>query len=416
MYRPLQAFIGLRYVRARRRNGFISFISFSSLLGIGLGVTALITVLSVMNGFEREVRERILSMTAHATISGFDGTLKGDWKELEARVADAQGVLGVAPYIQREAMLTRGSLVRGAILRGLLPDEEPQVSEIASYMLAGSLDALKPGEFGVIIGIGLARALAADVGSRITVVAPQAVVTPAGVAPRLKRFTVVGVFKADHGQYDGGLALVHLDDAATLFRFTDAVGGLRLKLADPLRAPTMSRRIASDLGGAFWVVDWTQLNANWFRALKLEKTMMFLILTLIIAVAAFNVVSTLIMVVTDKRSDIAILRTLGASPGTVLGIFIVQGTFIGLAGTLLGLIGGVSLALNVETLVPRLEAFLGAKILPEDIYYISKVPSDLHWADVGVITVMAFLLTVLATLYPAWSASRTQPAEALRHE
>jgi len=416
MYRPLQAFIGLRYVRARRRNGFISFISFSSLLGIALGVTALITVLSVMNGFEREVRERILSMTAHATISGFDGTLEGDWRSPAARAAEAPQVLGVAPYIQREAMLARGSLVQGAILRGLLPEQEPRVSEIAGFLRAGRLESLEPGGFGIILGVGLARALAADVGSRVTVVAPQAVVTPAGVAPRLKRFTVVGIFQADHGQYDGGLALVHLEDAARLFRYDDAIGGLRLKLADPLRAPTASRAIAEQLGGALWVVDWTQLNANWFRALQLEKTMMFLILTLIVAVAAFNIVSTLIMVVTDKRADIAILRTLGAAPGTVLGIFVVQGTFIGAAGTLLGLAGGVALARNVETLVPRLEALLGRKVLPADVYYITEVPSQLEWGDVGLVTSLAFVLTVLATLYPAWSASRTQPAQALRHE
>jgi lipoprotein-releasing system permease protein len=416
VYRPLSAFIGLRYVRARRRNGFISFISFSSLLGIALGVTALITVLSVMNGFEREVRTRILSMTAHATISGFDGALRGDWRGLARRAGGSEQVLGVAPYIQREAMLTSGTLVRGALLRGLLPREEPQVSDIAQYMRVGSLEQLRAGAFGIVLGVGLARALGAGVGDKVTVVAPQAVVTPAGVAPRLKRFTVVGVFQADHGQYDGGLALVHLEDAARLFRYDDAVGGLRLKLRDPLRAPTASRAIASELGGAFWVVDWTQLNANWFRALRLEKTMMFLILTLIVAVAAFNIVSTLMMVVQDKQADVAILRTLGASPATVLGIFVVQGAFIGLAGTILGLVAGVSLARNVETLVPRLEELIGGKILPADVYYITEVPSELRWGDVGTITTLAFVLTVTATLYPAWRASRTQPAQALRYE
>ena len=416
MYRPLAAFIGLRYVRSRRRNGFISFISFTSLIGIALGVTALITVLSVMNGFEREVRTRILSMTAHATISGFDGTLRGDWRELAARAASSPEVLGVAPYIQREGMLTNGSLVRGALLRGLLPEEEPRVSDVERYMKLGSLEELRPGRFGIVLGIGLARALAVQLGSRVTVVAPQAVGTPAGVTPRLKRFTVVGIFEAEHGQFDGGLALVHLEDAARLFRYDEGVGGLRLRLEDPLRAPTTSRRLAEQLGGAFWVVDWTQLNANWFRALKLEKTMMFLILTLIIAVAAFNIVSTLIMVVTDKRADVAILRTLGASPGAVLAIFVVQGAVIGVAGTLLGLAAGVALATNVETLVPRLEAFLGTKILPPDIYYITEVPSELRWGDVSTITVLAFVLTVIATLYPAWRAARTQPAEALRYE
>jgi lipoprotein-releasing system permease protein len=416
VFRPLPVFIGLRYVRARRRNGFISFISFSSLLGIALGVTVLITVLSVMNGFEREVRERILSMTAHATISGLDGTLREGWQALSTRVSKAAHVQGVAPYIQREAMLTRGTLVKGALLRGMEPQEETKVSDIAQFMKLGTLDSLQAGQFNVILGIGLARSLRAQLGSKVTVVAPQAVVTPAGVAPRLKRFTVTGIFEAQHGQYDGGLALIHLRDAAKLLRYDDGIGGLRLKLDNPMMAPWTSRDVAAGLGGGYWVVDWTQLNANWFRALRLEKTMMFLILTLIIAVAAFNIVSTLIMVVADKRADIAILRTLGASPTTILAIFMVQGTFIGFTGTVLGLIGGVSLANNVETLVPRLEAFLGAKILPAQVYYITEVPSDLQWPDVTVICVVAFLLTVLATLYPAWSASRTQPAEALRYE
>jgi lipoprotein-releasing system permease protein len=416
VFRPLPAFIGLRYVRARRRNGFISFISFSSLIGIALGVTVLITVLSVMNGFEREVRGRILSMTAHATISGMDGTLRENWRDLSRRVAQSPHVLGVAPYIQRESMLTRGTLVRGALMRGLDPQHEPRVSDITQFMKLGALDSLQPGQFNVILGIGLARALNAHLGSKVTVVAPQAVVTPAGVAPRLKRFTVSGIFEAEHGQYDGSLALIHLDDAAKLFRYEEGIGGLRLKLDNPMLAPWSSRDVAASLEGSYWVVDWTQLNANWFRALRLEKTMMFLILTLIIAVAAFNIVSTLIMAVTDKRADIAILRTLGASPASILGIFMVQGTFIGFAGTLLGLLGGVSLASNVETLVPRLEEFLGAKILPAQVYYITEVPSDLQWTDVTVICVVAFTLTILATLYPAWSASRTQPAEALRYE
>jgi lipoprotein-releasing system permease protein len=416
MFHPLPVFIGLRYVRARRRNGFISFISLSSLLGIGLGVTALITVLSVMNGFEREVRDRILSMTAHATVSGLDGMLGGDWRELEQRASRAPEVVGVAPYIQREVMLTRSNLVRGAVLRGLLPDEEPEVSDIDGFMRIGTLRDLQSGQFGIILGVGLARALGAGVGTKITVVSPQTAVTPAGVAPRLKRFTVVGIFQADHGQYDGGVALVHLEDAARLFRQEGSIGGLRLKLVDPMRAAITSRELATRLGGSYWVVDWTQLNANWFRALRLEKTMMFLILTLIIAVAAFNIVSTLIMVVTDKRADIAILRTLGATPRAILGIFMVQGAFIGVLGTLLGLAGGVALANNVETLVPWLESLLGGKILPDDVYYITEVPSELRWADVSWITALAFILTVLATLYPAWRGSRTQPVEALRHE
>ena len=416
MFRPLEAYIGLRYVRARRRNGFISFISFSSLLGIALGVATLITVLSVMNGFEREVRNRILSMTAHATLSGFDGTLRGDWRGLLTQVRTAPDVLGAAPYVQKEAMLTRSSLVQGALVRGIVPNEEPEVSEVSNFLQQGKLSDLKPGEFGIVIGVGLARALAAELGTKITLVAPQAVVTPAGVAPRIKRFTVVGIFKADHGQFDSSLALVHMDDAARVFRLDDAISGLRLKLDDPFAAPRASRRIADSLGGVFWVVDWTQLNANWFKALKLEKAMMFIILTLIVAVAAFNIVSTLIMVVTEKRADIAILRTLGAPPRRILGIFIIQGAFIGGVGTLLGALGGVSLANNIETLVPRLEKVIGRKILPEHIYYITEVPSQLQWNDVWLIASLAFVLTVLATLYPAWRAARTQPAEALRYE
>ncbi len=416
MFKPLEACIGLRYVRSRRRNGFISFITFSSLLGTGLGVATLIVVLSVMNGFEKVVREKILSMTAHATISGFNGSLNADWQDLQKRASAHQQVLGVAPYIQKEAMLTRGSLVRGAILRGLLAEDEQRVSEIGKFMQSGRLEDLKAGEFGIILGADLARGLALSVGEKVTVVVPSAVVTPAGIVPRMKRFTVVGVFKADHAQFDSNLALLNLKDAARLFRFGDQVAGLRIKLADPLRAPALSRDLAQSLGGNYWVVDWTQLNANWFRALQLEKTMMFLILTLIVAVAAFNIVSTLVMVVTDKQADIAILRTLGATPKSIMGIFIVQGSFIGLFGTLLGVIGGVSLALNVENLVPRLEEFLGRKILPADVYYITQVPSQLQTEDVLTITALAFLLTVLATLYPAWRASRTQPAEALRYE
>jgi lipoprotein-releasing system permease protein len=369
-----------------------------------------------MNGFEREVRNRILSMTAHATISGMDGTLDVPWPPLLEQVRHAPGVVGAAPYIQKEGMLTRSSLVRGVLLRGVLPEEEPQVSEVSQFMQLGRLDDLRPGRFGIIIGVGLARALAAGIGTRITVVEPQAVVTPAGVAPRMKRFTVVGIFRADHGQFDSGLALIHMDDAATLFRLDDHVSGIRLKLDNPFQAPRTAKAVAERLGGVFWVVDWTQLNANWFKALKLEKAMMFIILTLIIAVAAFNIVSTLIMVVTDKRADIAILRTLGAAPRRIMGIFIVQGAFIGVAGTLLGVIGGVTLASNVESLVPRLEALLGRKILPEDIYYISEVPSQLMWNDVWSIASVALVLTIAATLYPAWRAARTQPAEALRYE
>ena len=415
MFQPLEIYIGLRYTRAKRRNHFISFISFTSMLGIALGVTALITVLSVMNGFEQELRERILGMASHATISGIDGTLE-NWTALADRTREHKDVRGVAPYVQAEAMFTRGNLVRGALIRGVLPDREPEVSDVGRYMLEGSLESLRAGEFNVLIGIGLARALGAGVGAKITLVAPHAAVTPAGVLPRLRRFTVSGIFKVDHGQYDSSLAVIHLTDGAKMFRLGDAVSGLRIKLDDLFDAPRVSRELARAFGGTYWVRDWTQHNANFFRALRTEKTVMFVILTLIVAVAAFNIVSTLVMVVTDKEADIAILRTLGISPRSVMVIFFVQGTVIGVIGTLLGMLGGVLLAGNVESLVPAIESALGLKFLPPDIYYISEVPSDMRWSDVGLITGVAFLMSMVATIYPAWRASRTQPAESLRYE
>ncbi len=415
MIRPLELYVGLRYTRARRRNHFISFISLSSVLGIALGVTTLITVLSVMNGFERELRERILGMAAHATISGFRGTLTS-WEPLADRALAEPEVLGVAPYVRAEAMLTRGSLVRGSLVRGVLPGREPTVSRVGDYMKMGGLDSLAPGAFNVLLGSGLARALGARVGDKVTVVAPQATVSPAGIVPRLRRFTVTGIFEVDHAQYDTALAIVHLEDAARLFRLGAAVSGLRLRVGEIYEAPRIARDLARSLGGGFWIRDWTQHHANFFRALKTEKTVMFVILTLIVAVAAFNIVSTLIMVVTDKEADIAILRTLGASPGLIMRIFIVQGTLIGVLGTLVGMAGGVALATNVETVVASIEAFFGTKFLSDDIYYISDVPSDMRWPDVVTITAVAFAMSVLATIYPAWRASRTQPAEALRYE
>lgn len=415
MFQPLEIYIGLRYTRAKRRNHFISFISLTSMLGIALGVTALITVLSVMNGFERELRERILGMASHATISGIDGTLE-NWLPLVDRTREHEDVRGVAPYVQAEAMFTRGNQVQGALIRGVLPEREPEVSDVGRYMLKGSLDSLKPGEYNVLIGIGLARALGAGVGGKITLVAPHAAITPAGVMPRLRRFTVSGIFKVDHGQYDSSLAVIHLTDAAKMFQLDDAVSGLRIKLDDLFDAPRVSRELALEFGGTYWVRDWTQHNVNFFRALRTEKTVMFVILTLIVAVAAFNIVSTLVMVVTDKEADIAILRTLGVSPTSVMVIFFVQGTVIGLIGTLLGMFGGALLAGNVETLVPAIESAFGLKFLPPDIYYISEVPSDMRWSDISLIAGVAFLMSMVATIYPAWRASRTQPAESLRYE
>ena len=415
MFRPLEVFVGLRYTRAKRRNHFISFISLISMLGIALGVTALITVLSVMNGFEKELRERILGMTAHATVSAASGKMT-DWKQPAAKAEQHPEVMGAAPYIRREAMLIRSGNVHGALVRGVLPELEPKVSEVGRKMVVGELDNLRPGEFGVVLGADLARALRVDVGEKVTMVTPTTNVSPAGVLPRLKRFTVVGLFRAGMYEYDSTLALTHMEDASRLFRTDGAVSGIRLRLDDLFKAPAVSRELAGELPGVYRVTDWTMRHANFFRAIRTEKTAMFVILLLIVGVAAFNIVSTLVMVVTDKQSDIAILRTLGASPGSMMAVFMIQGLVIGAIGTLLGFAGGVSLALNVETIVPAIEQAFGVQFMPADVYYISDLPSEIDWGDVWRICSMAFLLSVVATLYPAWRASRTQPAEALRYE
>ncbi|MEM7251469.1 MAG: lipoprotein-releasing ABC transporter permease subunit [Pseudomonadota bacterium] len=415
MLKPLELAIGLRYTRAKRRNHFISFISLSSVLGIALGVTALITVLSVMNGFEKELRARILGMAAHGTIATLRGSLP-DWPAVAAQAIKNPEVKGVAPYVVAEAMITHRGQVNGAIIRGVLPSEEPNVSEIGDYISDGSLSALAPGGFTVFLGRELARRLGARTGDKVTLVVPQANVTPMGMVPRFKRFTVAGVFEVGHAQYDTGMALVHLADAQVLLRMKQGVSGVRLKVDELYAAPRISREVAESLGGRYWVTDWTQHHATFFRALKTEKTVMFIILTLIIAVAAFNIVSTLVMVVTDKRGDIAILRTLGLSPGGIMRVFIVQGTVIGLVGTIAGAIGGVLLATNVESIVAGIESLFGTKFLAPDIYYISDVPSDMRWRDVGWILSVAFVMSILATIYPAWRASRTEPAEALRYE
>ena len=416
MFRPLEVFIGLRYTRAKRRNHFISFISLTSMLGIALGITALITVLSVMNGAVKEVRERILGMAAHATISDWGGRLQ-DWQTVQTQVERNPHVLGSAPYVRGEAMLTNGSLVSGAIVQGVLPQEERRVSDIGDNMVNGALAALQPGEFGIILGKALANVLDIPIGAKLTVVTPQATFTPAGRVPRLKRFTVVGIFDSGMYEYDRGLAYIHLEDGAKLFRLENNVTGLRLKLDNMFQAPRIVREIAEQLPkGLYMVSDWTQEHANFFRAVQIEKTAMFIILTLIVAVAAFNIVSTLVMVVTDKQADIAILRTLGTTPASIMGIFMVQGTTIGFIGTILGLIGGVSLALNLHVVVPFIENLFNIKFMSPDVYLISEVPSELIWSDVVAIAIVAFGLAMLATLYPAWRASRTQPAEALRYE
>lgn len=416
MFRPLEVFIGLRYTRAKRRNHFISFISLISMLGIAIGIAALITVLSVMNGAVKEVRERILAMTAHATISEPGGRLES-WQKVAGIAEQNHAVLATAPYVRAEAMLNKDALVSGAIIQGVLPAEEVRVSDIAAKMIQGGLEDLKPGRFGIVLGKALADTLDIQgIGDKVTVITPQANVTPAGIIPRLKRFEVVGIFAAGLYEYDRGLAFIHIEDGAKLFNLGSDVSGLRLKLADIFQAPRVAREIGRELPGYYLVRDWTQEHASYFRAVQIEKTAMFVILMLIVAVAAFNLVSTLVMVVTDKRADIAILRTLGATPASVMGIFMVQGVTIGLIGTLLGLLGGVSLALNLDVVVPFIENLFGIKFMSPDVYLIGEVPSQLIWGDVLVVAVAAFGMATLATLYPAWRASRTQPAEALRYE
>ena len=415
MFTPYELCVGLRYTRAKRRNHFISFISLTSMIGIALGATALITVISVMNGFERELRERILGVASHATISAFDRALE-DWESLAAAAEAHPEVVGAAPYVESQGMLTHAGQVRGVLIRGVFPSREPRVSEVGRFLVEGTLESLAPGEFNMLIGRDLALRLGATVGTALTLVAPRARITPAGVMPRMRRFTVTGIFEAGHAQYDTSLAVVHVEDAQRVFRLGRGVSGLRVKLADMFDAPRVSRELARSFGGQYWLRDWTQHHANFFRALKIEKTVMFVILTLIVAVAAFNLVSTLVMVVTDKESDIAILRTLGASRSSILSIFIVQGTLIGIAGTIAGMAGGVALAAHVETLVPAIEGFFDTKFLSPDVYYISAVPSDMRWRDVAAVGAVAFVMSVLATIYPAWRASRVQPVEALRHE
>ncbi len=415
MFKPLILYIGLRYTRAKRRTQFISFITLTSVLGIALGVTALIAVLSVMNGFEAELRERILGMTAHSTVTGRFGQLD-DWQKLASRMRNFPHVEGTAPFIHGQVMINADRQVSGTLLQGILPEYEPKVSEVAGKMIVGSLNDLVPGEFGIVLGAELASYLGVMRGDKVTIITPQVNSTPAGILPRLKRFTVVGIFKVGMFEYDRNMALIHLDDAGKLFRIEPAVTGLRLKLDDLFNAPRITQGLADYLGDEYRVTDWTKAHSNFFRAVQTEKRAMFIILLLIVAVAAFNIVSTLVMVVTDKRGDIAILKTQGLSNVSVMGIFIVLGCVIGTVGTILGTVGGVLLALNVETIVPAIEKAFGVNFMPSDVYYISQVPSKLIVTDVYWIAGMAFILSLLATLYPAWQASRVNPAEVLRYE
>ncbi|BCX89832.1 lipoprotein-releasing system permease protein [Methylomarinovum tepidoasis] len=415
MFRPLVLFLALRYTRAKKRTHFISFITLTSILGIALGVTALITVLSVMNGFQSELRERILGMTSHVTITGYDGKLP-DWRSLAPRLEGRPHIVGSAPYVEAQVMVSAGRRASGGMLRGILPQREGQVSAVVDKLVAGRLGALAPGRFGIVLGSELAHYLGVWIGDKVTVITPQMTATPAGILPRLKRFTVVGVFEVGMYEYDRNMALVHLEDAARLLRLGRAVSGLRLKLDDLFLAPHIAADLNQDLGPGYFVTDWTRLHSNFFRAVQMEKRVMFIILMLIVAVAAFNIVSTLVMVVTDKRADIAILRTQGLTPGGVMAVFMLLGAIIGLVGTLAGVAGGVALALNVETIVPAIERLFGIHFLAADVYYISELPSELHWDDVWQIAAMAFGLTLLATLYPSWQAAKVKPAEELRYE
>ncbi|MGJ0430702.1 lipoprotein-releasing ABC transporter permease subunit [Methylobacter sp.] len=415
MFKPLIFYIGLRYTRAKRRTRFISFITLTSVLGIALGVTALITVLSVMNGFEAELRERILGMTSHATITGKYGRLD-NWRELQPKITQYPHVEAAAPFIDGQVMINSGQRVSGTLLSGILPEYESSVSDVANKMKVGQLSQLVPGEFGVVLGAELASYLGVIVGDKITIITPQVNPTPAGILPRMRRFTVTGIFQVGMYEYDRNLAIIHIDDAAKLFRLGDSVSGLRIKLDDLFNAPKITRAMAADFYDEYRVGDWTQAHSNFFRAIQTEKRVMFIILLLIVAVAAFNIVSTLVMVVTDKRGDIAILKTQGLTSRSVMGIFMVLGTVIGAVGTLCGTIGGVALALNVETIVPAIEKLFQVQFMAADVYYISQLPSKLVWTDVYAIAGMAFFLSLAATIYPAWQASKINPAEVLRYE
>jgi lipoprotein-releasing system permease protein len=408
--------IGTRYLRSTHRRGFVSFVALMSVCGLMLGVATLIVVLSVMNGFERELRSRILSVTSHATLMGLDGTLT-DWQSLQQRVQQQPGVQAVVPYIESQAMLANGQRMAGAEVRGVLPQEERRATGLARHLIAGSLSDLRDGSYAIILGTALAHEINARVGDSVVLIAPEGTATPTGVVPRMRRFHVTGLFKSGMYEFDRGLALVHLADAARLLRMGEGVTGLRLALDDPLRAPTTVRRIALALGGpGYYVSDWTQDHANFFRSIEITKSMMFVILLMLVAVAAFNIVATLVMIVKEKQTDIAILRTLGVGPANVLLTFAVQGVLIGLAGTLLGAALGALLADNLQELVAGLEHLLGTQFLDARVYYMSDLPAYVEGADVLRVCGVAFILCVLATLYPAWRASRTTPAEALRHE
>ena len=416
MIRPLALFIGLRYIRAKRRTRFISFITGTSILGIIIGVWALITVLSVMNGFERELKSRLLAVAAHIEVSGVGGWLE-DWPQAMSDVQQTVKVEGQAPFILSHAMIKQGNLVSPVVVRGVDPELESAVSSIGDHLVSGSMNDLKQGDFSIVIGEELAARMGGvEVGDKIVVISSRARSTLVGVVPRLKRFTVAGIFNLNFYEYDNGLALVHIDDLAKLQHVGDAVSGLRLKVGDVFESPLISKKLRTGLGSQYTVTDWTNQYSNLFEALKIERRVMFIILLLIVAVAAFNIVSTLVMLVSDKSADIAVLRTIGVSPRNVMGIFIVHGVVIGIVGTIIGAIVGVITGLNVETLIPWAEQLFGTQFFPDDIYIITKFPAQLIWSDVFKISVASLLMCFVATIYPAWRASKVHPAEALRYD
>ncbi|WP_313399396.1 lipoprotein-releasing ABC transporter permease subunit [Stenotrophomonas sp.] len=413
MFKPLPVAIGLRYLRAKRRNGFISFISMASILGIALGVTVLITTLAVMSGFQKEIRDRLLQMSAHATVSA-DGEPMANWQHAIDVATKDPRVAGAAPYIEIQGMLS-GARVQGAIVQGIDPAQESKVSVLAEKMTKGSLDDLKPGEFNIVLGKELAIWLGVDVGDNVVATLAEVQGTPMGAMPRVKRFTVSGIFEAGSNEVDRGVAFTNMQDMERVLRM-DGVTGVRLKMHDMDQAYTVARDLAVNLNGYYRVSDWTQENANLYHSLRMEKTVMGILLSLIIAMGAFNLVSSQVMLVTDKQADIAILRTLGLTPGGVMQVFMVQGTLIGVFGTIAGVIGGIALTLNLERILGLIESAFNIKLLPEDVYYITGLPTDMQTGDILTITVVALLMSFAATLYPAWRAARTQPAEALRYE
>jgi len=412
---PYELFIGLRYTRAKKRNHFISFISMISMLGIALGVAALIIVLSVMNGFQKEIRARILGVTPHLQVASDSGSI-ADWQPIEKIVATHPGVLAAAPFISGQGMLSQNENVQGVMVRGILPEAEDRLTQLSDKMKMGKLANLRAGEFGIVLGIDLARSLGARVGESILLITPQGQITPAGMVPRLKQFHVVGIFEIGMSPYDNALALIHMSDAQKLYRMGETVSGISARLNDLDQARSVAAELDTNLPHNLFTSDWTRQNANYFSAVQMEKKMMFIILSLIVAVAAFNIVSTLVMAVTDKQADIAILRTLGASPVSIMKIFMVQGVVIGLTGLLIGVVGGILIAVNIGTIVPFIEHLFGVQFLAKDVYFISELPSDLQRADVIVVSVFSFVISIVATLYPSWRAAQTQPAEALRYE